>query len=225
MAVEEYKFTLKEQSEVLKEFVENLGLKDVTVWANDGGGPTAILALAEHHNRVQGLVVGGTFGWSLIEYPTVSRMLRLVSGLAFRFVNRYTNILPKLTVRIGLGTRSLTNLERKHYLRPYRSRETRNRTLKLFRSFLDPAIQDELRTSLSEFRNKAILVQFGKRDPMTGQGWPDRWAKEIPDSRVQILPGVRHFPFEDAPETTLQNFRAWWADTKLIHATGRLAQV
>ncbi len=220
-AAEGYSFTLMEQSHVIEKFVESLDLKDIVVWANDGGGPTAVLALARHQERVVGLVVGGTFGWSLSEYPTVSRMLRLVSGEVFRFVNRYSNILPKVMVRMGLGTRSLSKRERLHYVRPFKDRKTRNRTLKLFRSFLDPATQNELRSRLPAFRDKVALIQFGKRDPMTDQGWPERWAREIPENRVHILPGARHFTFEDAPETTVQNFLAWWTDLKSLVGSAR----
>lgn len=218
-AAEGYRFTLREQSGVLEEFVEALDLWNIIIWANDGGGPTGIIALARHQDRVLGLVVGGTFGWPLRDYPTVSRTLRLVSGLAFRFINRYTNLLPKITASRGFGTRSLSDNERRHYVRPYKDRETRNRTLKLFRSFLDAATQEELRTSLPLFHDKAALIQFGKRDPMTSQRWPERWETEIPDSRVLILPGVRHFTFDDAPEITVQNFRAWWAEKKWPQAS------
>jgi deazaflavin-dependent oxidoreductase (nitroreductase family) len=63
-AADGYQFTLLEQSRVLEEFVESLNLRKIVLWANDGGGPTGILALGPHAERVVALVVGGTFGWS-----------------------------------------------------------------------------------------------------------------------------------------------------------------
>ena len=74
-AADGYRYTLMEQGLVLGRFVEMLDLKNTIVWMNDGGGPTAILALAHQTERVTGLVVGGTFGWSLKRYPGVSRTL------------------------------------------------------------------------------------------------------------------------------------------------------
>ena len=62
-----------------------LDLKNIVVWANDSGGPTGVLGLAEDSDRVTALVVGGTFGWSIKEYPSVSRMLRLVTNRFARF--------------------------------------------------------------------------------------------------------------------------------------------
>ena len=213
-AADGYGYTLLEQGQVLEKFVEALGLDNVIVWANDGGGPTSILGLATQSNRVLGLVVGGTFGWSLKEYHSVSRMLRIFTSPVFRFVNRYTNILSRLMGTMALGTRKLSKRERQYYTRPFKDRNSRNRPLKLFHSFLDPATQQELDNALDSFRDKYVLVQFGERDAMTRQGWPQRWTEEIPHHSLRMLPKVRHFTYEDAPEATVENFRQWWSEIR-----------
>lgn len=205
-----YDHSLLQQSRVIEAFVTTLDLHNVVVWANDGGWPG--IALASHADRVRGFVVGGTFGWSLKDDPSVARMLRIFSGRMFRAINRWTNLLPRMMGGIALGTRRLSRTERRHYTRPFRDRRTRDGPLRLFRSFTDPATGAALDGSLPAFRDKAILIQFGSRDAMTRQGWPQRWAREIPNHQVHILPRVRHFTFEDAPEETLANFRDWWRD-------------
>ena len=210
-----YNYTLEEQSGVLERFVEALNLRNVIVWANDGGGPTTILALANHTDRVAGLVVGGTFGWSLKPYRKVSLPLRIVTNPISRAINRYANFLARsMSSRVALGSRRLPKPERAYYTRPFKDRNARNRPLKLFRSFNDPTTQRELDRSLPRFHDKPILIQFGEKDFVTGQGWPERWARELPDHRLIILPKVRHFTFEDAPEDTTENFRAWWSSLK-----------
>jgi hypothetical protein len=55
---------------------------------------------------------------------------------------------------------------------------------------------------------------------MTAQHWPERWAREISVSRVVILPEVRHFTFEGAPEATVRNFQEWWVE---INRRNRIA--
>src|SRR2546425_6821486 len=119
-----------------------LDLKNTIVWMNDGGGPTAILALAHQTERVTGLVVGGTFGWSLKRYPGVSRTLWLVTGAVFQVINRYANLLSRsMGSSMALGTRLLSKTERRNYAEPFRDRNARSRPLKLFGSFRsnDPA--------------------------------------------------------------------------------------
>ena len=215
-AADGYGYTLLEQGHVLEKFVEALGLNNIILWANDGGGPTSILGLALHCDRVLGLVVGGTFGWSLKDYHSVSRMLRIFTSPLFRFFNRYMNILSHTIGTIGLGTRRLSKVERQYYTRPFKDRNSRNRPLKLFHSFLDPATQHELDNAIRSFRDKHVLIQFGERDAMTRQGWPQRWAEEIPHHTLRMLPKVRHFTFEDAPEATVENFREWWDEVKPV---------
>jgi len=214
-AAEGYGFTLLEQSRVLEDFVEALDLKDIVAWGNDAGGPTAVLALANHQERVHGLVVGGTFGWSLREYPYVRRMVGLISGPLFQAFNKYTNFVPfSMGTRLALGTRTLSKAERRHYTRPFKDRSSRNHTLKLFASFDDAATREALTDALPKFREKTALIQFGSRDPMKFQGWHKRWAKEIPDNRIYIIPHVAHFTFEGDPEATVRNFREWWTSTQ-----------
>lgn len=214
-AATDYGYTLLEQSEVLKLFVQALDLENVIVWANDAGGPSAILALSSEIERVTGLVVGGTFGWSIKEYPFVARMIRLLTSQFFRMVNKQTNFVAKsMGSRLALGQRSLTKVELEHYTKPYEDKNTRNYPLDLYASFNDPKTQHEIDKALPAFRTKPVLIQFGEGDPMTGQGWHKRWAKEIPKNELHLLPHVKHFTFEGSPEQTVQNFRSWWS--KLI---------
>jgi haloalkane dehalogenase len=213
VASNRYDYSLLEQARVLKKFVEVLDLRRIVAWANDGGGPTVILALAHGTDRVAGLVVGGTFGWSIKPYRMVVWPLRIFTSPIFRFVNRYTNFLARsMGSKMALGTRTLTESERNQYTTPFKERDSRNRTLKLYASFLDSKTQDALDQALPSFRDVPVLIQFGDQDAMTGQQWPERWAEETNNNRTIILPGVRHFTFEGAPEATVQNFRAWWAE-------------
>lgn len=183
-----------------------------------------ILALADHIDRVSGLAVGGTFGWSIKPYRMVVWPLRIFTSPIMRLMNRYTNILAWLMgSKNALGTRTLTKPERHQYTRPFKDRSSRNRTLKLYSSFLDRETQNILDHALPNFRDTPVLIQFGEKDPMTAQRWPERWARETPNSRTIMIPKVRHFTFEAAPEATIANFREWWRETGSIPSDGLLA--
>jgi haloalkane dehalogenase len=212
-AGEGYDYSLGTQSYVLDKFVETLNLRNMIVWANDGGGPTAILGLARESDRVLGLVVGGTFGWSIKQYRSVAWTLRIVTSPIFRFINRYSNFLARsMGSKMALGTRILSKREREHYTRPFNKRDSRNRALRLFASFNDKATQEELDQALQSFRDKPVLIQFGDEDPMTAQKWPQRWAEELPNNRLILIPHVKHFTFEGAPQETVDNFLSWWVE-------------
>src|ERR1051326_5827674 len=114
--------------------------------------------------------------------------------------------------KLALGKRTLTKTELKNYTMPYQNKNTRNYPLDLYASFNDPKTQREIDKALPACRSRPALIQFGEGDPMTGQGWHKRWAKEIPDNNLYLLPHVKHFTFEGAPEQTLQNLRTWWSE-------------
>ena len=212
-ARDDYNYSLLEQARVLEKFVQALDLRRIVAWGNDGGGSTMILALAAHIDRISGLVVGGTFGWSIKPCRMVVWPLRIFTSPMMRLMNRYTNILAWLMgSKNALGTRTLTKTERGQYTRPFKERSSRNRTLKLYSSFLDGETQKSLDKALPSFRNTPVLIQFGEQDPMTAQHWPERWAQETSNNRTILLPRVRHFTFEAAPEATVENFREWWQE-------------
>jgi haloalkane dehalogenase len=215
-AREDYGFSLLEQARVLERFVLDLDLKQIILWANDGGGPTGILALSKYSERVIGLVVGGTFGWSIRPYKKVSVSLLILTSGPFRLVNRYSNFLARtLGSKRALGSRTLSKEETRHYILPYRDRNKRNNALRLFRSFLNRETQDELDEALPSFRKKSALIQFGDKDPVTSLGWPERWAESFERAEIKIIPNVAHFTFEGDPVITTQNFRNWWSNYAL----------
>ena len=135
-----YSYTLSEQADIVRSFVEALNLKSIIIWANDAGGPSAISGLAPISDTVRGLVVGGTFGWSLKDYPGVTRMLRIVSSPVFRLVNRYANLFG-WPINFAIGTHSPSKTEKDQILRPLKERNSRNRPLRLFRTFMDLRIE------------------------------------------------------------------------------------
>lgn len=202
-------FTLAEHASTLEAFVQALDLQGITLWANDAGGPTGMLVAGRHPDRFDGFVVGGTFGWDIRAYPKVTGFLRFVTGRGFRWFNRRTNLLAKTQRKMAFGTRKLSKLEGLHYTTPFAHPSSRDRTLLWFRSFVDPAVATELEANLDKLRDKPCLITFGDKDEMYQEGWHERWAKEFPNHDMVTLAGVMHFPFEDAPEETLEAFETW----------------
>ena len=110
---------------------------------------------------------------------------------------------------MAFGIRKLSKLEGLHYTTPFAHPSSRDRTLLWFRSFVDPAVATELEANLDKLRDKPCLIAFGDKDEMYQEGWHERWAKEFPNHDMVTLAGVMHFPFEDAPEETLEAFEVW----------------
>src|SRR5262245_30029759 len=78
--------TVPDLSRSVERFIESLELRDVVLVAGDAGGPIGLGVAARHPDWFAGLVLAGTFGWPLGEYPKVRRMLRLSGGPVARLL-------------------------------------------------------------------------------------------------------------------------------------------
>ena len=70
-------------SRLVERFVETLDLRDIILVVGDAGGPIGLGVAARHPDWFAGLVLAGTFGWPLKDYPKVKRMLGIVSSPLF----------------------------------------------------------------------------------------------------------------------------------------------
>jgi haloalkane dehalogenase len=102
----------------VERFIETLGLKDIILVAGDAGGPIGLGVAARHPDWFTGLVLAGTFGWPLSEYPKVQRTLRLTGSPLVQLLQEQFNLLLRYTAR----TFPMSAAERKVYLAPYASR-------------------------------------------------------------------------------------------------------
>jgi len=116
-----YPATMPVLAGVLEHFGEALELRDIILVVGDAGGPIGLGVAARHPDWFAGLVLAGTFGWSLKEYPKVRRMLGIVSSPIFAFLQEHSNLLMKYTA----GTFPMSAEERSAFLAPYVGAEQR----------------------------------------------------------------------------------------------------
>ena len=59
-----------------------------------------------------------------------------------------------------------------------------------------------------------FLALWGEDDPFAPVAGAQRFAREVPGARVQVIPGTGHFVYEDAPETAAQALAAFLAESR-----------
>ena len=57
-----------------------------------------------------------------------------------------------------------------------------------------------------------FLALWGEDDPFAPVAGAQRFAREVPGARVQVIPGTGHFVYEDAPETAAEALAAFLAE-------------
>jgi haloalkane dehalogenase len=204
---------LPEVSRSLGRFVEHLDLRGVTAWLNDTAGPVGMGVAVRDPGRFRAFVVGGTFGWSPVHEPMLSRMIGVFTSAPVRLLNRTVNLLPRMMGSVALGTRTLTKPERRQYSAACPDRARRDNLMALIRSFREEdAFTLATEAGLPTLRDRPVLLVFGEKDRAARLGWVAKWQGFFPRHRSRLVPGAMHFPFEDAPGAILPEFEAFWKE-------------
>ncbi|MBV9893166.1 MAG: alpha/beta fold hydrolase [Chloroflexi bacterium] len=203
-----YPATMPALAGLVEQFIQVLDLRDIILVVGDAGGPIGLGVAARHPDWFAGLVLAGTFGWSLKDYPKVRRMLGIVSSAPFAFVQEHTNFLMKYTA----GTFNMSAEERKAFLAPYVDATARRNPGVLlgdlaFNEGYMNDIEHALRTNLNDLPALSI---WGDKDPVFE--FLARFQEINPHARTLVLPDAHHFPFAEAPNEMIAAIRSWWAD-------------
>jgi haloalkane dehalogenase len=202
-------YTPEDHARRLLEFVRALDLRELTLVVHDFGGPIGLPLLLEEPERVRALVVVNSWAFAHAQDPRVRNLSRLVASPLGRFLYRWLNASPRLILPASFARRERLSREaHRHYLAPFARRAERVAPWVLG---CELAGSDPYYASLWERRaalgRVPLTLVWGESDPAFGRAYLARWIEAFPHARVHALPGVGHFPQEEAPEQLLAALR------------------
>ena len=198
----DFDYSPESHARVLREFVERLGISDVTLVVHDFGGPIGLPLALDRPELVRRLVLLNTWMWSFDDDPEMTRKARVASGRLGRFLYRYANFSLRVLMPFAYADRKkLTSRIHEQYLAPFRDPESRGRVLwPLARAILESR---EYYASLwqrrEQLRRLPALIIWGLKDPAFQPSQLARWRSVLPEAKVAELP-VGHWPQEEAPD-------------------------
>lgn len=184
-------------------FVDALGLSRFSLVTHDFGGPIALPFAAAQPERVRRLVLFNTWIWPFDDDPVMLKRARLAGGAFGRFLYRWFNASLRLLMPSAFGDRrKLTPELHAQYLAVFRDRDARVRVLHaLARALLGSrdhyAALFERRATLDAIPTRVI---WGLADHAFSPRDLERLRQALPSADVHTLPGVGHWPHEEAPE-------------------------
>jgi pimeloyl-ACP methyl ester carboxylesterase len=193
-----YGFTPREQSQVVEEFVDRLGLRDITLVMQDWGGPIGLGLAGRRPELVRRVVLGNTWAWPTSTREPRGKFSKIAGGPIGEFVQMNFNGFAWAAVRQGV-VRPLPAEVAEVYLRPFRPLDRRG--VAAFYPGQITAASDylaEVEAGLARIRDRRALIFWGMRDP----GFPrvdlQRFEKAFPNHKTIELGAANHFFFEDA---------------------------
>lgn len=205
-----FAYTPEAHARVLKEFVERLDLKDLTLVVHDFGGPIGLPLVAGRGElgvgSVKQVVILNSWAWPLDDDPKMARGARLIAGAIGRFLYRYANASLRLIMPSAYGDRKkLTKEIHRRYLDVFRDRDARVLVLHaLAKSLLGSrAHYQSLLDRLERLRAMRVLIVWGMKDSAFQPYQLARWRRLLPEAQVETIESAGHWPHEEEPARVL----------------------
>jgi len=209
-----FAYTPEAHAAVLKEFVEKLDLRDITLVVHDFGGPIGLPlgVMSEEELRVKKVVLMNTWAWPLDDDPKMARGAKLIGGAMGRFLYRYANASLKLIMPSAYGDKKkLTKDIHRRYLDVFRDRDARVLVLHaLAKSLLGSrAHYQSLLDRIDRLAKLPVLIVWGMKDSAFQPYQLERWQRLLPSAQVVKIEGAGHWPHEEEPArvvTAIEHF-------------------
>jgi haloalkane dehalogenase len=168
-------------------------LGEVVLVVHDWGGLIGLRWACEHPDLVRALVISNTGFFPDGRWHGMAQALR-TPGQGEDLVNAVDR--DGLAGMLRSVAPALDDRSIDEYFKAYSSPERRRGQLELYRSgdFSELEAYD-----LGALKVPALIL-WGENDPFAPVGGAHRFARELPEARLEVLEGVGHFCFDEAPE-------------------------
>jgi haloalkane dehalogenase len=186
-------------AENLEDFIDELGLKSITLVIHDWGGAIGMSYGLNHPANIKRLIVFNTSFWSVKGIKEAENFSRFVGGPVGRFLCRYFNAFPRFVMPYATGDKSkLTKAIHRHYIKPFPAPDSRKGTWVFPKAIIgESEWLATLWAKRERLERKPVQLLWGLKDPAFSTRELDRWKSAFPNHRAQTFPNVGHFVAEE----------------------------
>jgi len=215
-------FTPREESLVVEEFVDRLGLGDVTLVMQDWGGPIGLGFAGRRPDLVRRVILGSTWAWPTNTSEPRGKFSVIAGGPIGEFVQVNFNGFAALGIRNGV-VRDLPSDVLDVYLRPFRPLDRRG--IAAFYPGQITAATDyfeEVEAGLPRLAGKTALIFWALQDLGFPRDDLARFEQFFPNHKTIEFPHANHFFFEDEADSMIPEIRAFMSSNATAQSGLRL---
>jgi haloalkane dehalogenase len=206
-----YAFHPNDHARVVGDFVDSLDLRDVTLIAQDWGGPIGLAAALRRRERFRGLVLANTWAWPVKGDLHFEVFSRVMGGPIGRLLIRHLNLFVNVMIPAGHRRRSVTAEEMAHYRNALPTPVRRVPTAVFPRDIIAAGrFLTDLEQGLPALADLPTLLIWGDADIAFRDKERRRWEAVMSRCQTVVLPGAGHFVQSDAPNDFAHALSAWW---------------
>jgi pimeloyl-ACP methyl ester carboxylesterase len=202
-------YTPPEESHVVEEFVDRLGLHNITLVMQDWGGPIG-LGLAERRPElVRSVILGSTWAWQTSKSEPRGKFSVVFGGPIGEFIQvNFPGI-----VSFGLKhnvVRQLPSELTALYLRPFLPPDRRG-IAAFYPGQITAATSyfANLEAGLPRLADRKALIFWALQDPGFSRSDLARWEQTFPSHKTIEFPNASHYFFEDEADQMIPAIRTF----------------
>ncbi len=215
-----YSYTLETHIDNLERLVDAIELKNITLIMHDWGGAIGMGFAVRHPEKVKRLVIFNTAAFLSTHIPWRINICRgsLLGSIAIRMFNAFAR---GILVFGAEHKERLSGQVRAGYLAPYDSFKNRVGNLRFVQDIpMTPdipsySIVQNIETNLHKFRDRPVMIVWGKKDFCFNDYFLQKWCDYFPDAEVHEVEDAGHLIVEDAYEKIIPWMRKFLENNSL----------
>jgi len=194
-----YSYRPADQARNLQTFIEKLGLKDITLFVHDFGGPIGLSYALDHIDNVQRLVLFNTWMWALRGDRQTAIVAGILGSALGRFMYRYLDaefrvIVPSVFPNWARVDPSI----KEHYRKPVDEANGTTIAWTYAHELLQSSAWFETLWAKHEvLRDVPVLLLWGMKDQAFGPRQLTRWRTVFSQPVIHEFPATGHFVPEE----------------------------
>lgn len=212
---------LSAAAERLLTFLDEIGIAACDLVGSSYGGTTALYLAATHPERIRTLtLVSPANPWSRIGRKRIALLGWPLAGLLFPSFARYIPALHRFSIRRMYGDQQRLSADTlKGYSLPLARKGVFEHAVQIARNWHSD--MTELKQVLPGAAEIPTLIIWGSKDRLVEISSAQVLASHLKKSRVAVMEGAGHLPYEECPEEFLSLLNGFLAEYSPATGTRR----
>jgi haloalkane dehalogenase len=200
----------QEHADAVVGFIDRMEMSEVTLVAQDWGGPIGICAAERRPEAFRGLILANTWAWPVngdFHFEAFSRVMGgPLGGLLIRRFNLFVNLM----IPAGHKRRKVSPPEMAHYRAALPTPARRHASAVFPREIIrSRAFLEGVQERLSNVNQLPSLLIWADADIAFRKRELERWEIILNNHELALLHGAGHFLQSDAPREFAEAILAW----------------
>ncbi|MCZ4317505.1 alpha/beta fold hydrolase [Aequorivita viscosa] len=205
--------TPQEHAINLRQLIEHLNLKNITLVVHDFGGPIGLSYAISNPENVKRIVMFNTWLWGTKEDKNAQKIDRILHSSLGNFLYLNTNFSPTVLLKKAFFNKKLLSKKvHYHYKKPFPNRNSRYGLLNLGKSLIGSSEwYEELWQNAVVIKNKPVLILWGEKDNFIKMKNLEKW-KNFYSCETTYAFKTGHLVQEEKPKKTIAIMKKWLSD-------------